>query len=94
MTPMLGNALFGESLLDDFFREMPALTAETTKQEPAPAEKDVLVNEKEESRFSRMRRLNALRLEMKKAVHSEDFERAAKLRDDIRALEQEHKESA
>ena len=56
--------------------------------------KEELVEEKEQGRFARMRKLNALRLEMKKAVHREDFEQAAKLRDEIRALEQEHKESA
>ena len=89
---LLPQGLFGENLFDDFFREMPALTAERGEQ--APAEKERLVDAKEESRFARQRRLNALRLEMKKAVHKEDFEQAAKLRDEIRALEQEHKESA
>ena len=54
----------------------------------------LLVEEKEQGRFARMRKLNALRLELKKAVRREDFEQAAKLRDEIRALEQEHKESA
>ena len=89
---LLSQRLFGENLFDDFFREMPALAAEHAEQ--APAEKERLVDAKEESRFARRRRLNALRLEMKKAVHNEDFEQAAKLRDEIRALEQEHKESA
>ena len=36
--------------------------------------------------------MNALRMEMKKAVRQEDFERAAQLRDEIHALEAEHKE--
>ena len=40
-----------------------------------------------------MRKLNALRLEMKRAAREENFERAAQLRDEIRALE-ENKESA
>ena len=76
---------------DDFFREMPALTAEpeVTAKEPAPEKKDALVEEKEQSRFARMRQLNALRLQMKKAVHKEDFEEAARLRDEIRTLEKE-----
>ena len=39
-----------------------------------------------------MRKLNALKMEMKKAVHQENFERAAELRDEIRKLEAEHKE--
>ena len=92
---LVSPRLFGESIFDDFFREMPALTAETSKTaERAPTEKNHLVDAGEESRFARQRRLNALRLEMKKAVHKEDFEQAAKLRDEIRALEREHKESA
>lgn len=36
--------------------------------------------------------MNALKMEMKKAVHQEEFERAAQLRDEIRTLEKEHKE--
>lgn len=36
--------------------------------------------------------MNALKLEMKKAVHQENFERAAELRDQIRSLEAAHKE--
>ena len=36
--------------------------------------------------------LNALKLEMKKAVHQENFERGAELRDQVRSLEAAHKE--
>ena len=39
-----------------------------------------------------VRQMNALKLEMKKAVHQENFERAAELRDQIRSLEAAHKE--
>ena len=53
---------------------------------------DDLVNQKEQSRFAYMRQMNALKMEMKKAVHQENFERAAELRDQIHALEAEHKE--
>lgn len=89
--PAMSGRFFGEDLFDDFFREMPALTAQP---EETAKEKTELLEEKEQSRFARMRRLNALRLEMKRAAHKEDFEEAARLRDEIRALEQEHKESA
>ena len=97
--PMLGgrSRFFGEDLFDDFFREMPALTGEpeaAAKAEETARKQEKLVDDKEESRFARARRLNALRLEMKKAVHKEEFEEAARLRDEIRKLEQEHKESA
>ena len=36
--------------------------------------------------------MNALRMELKKAVPQENFERAAELRDQIRTLEAAHKE--
>ena len=51
------------------------------------------MDREEESRFARMRQMNALRMEMKEAVRQENFERAAQLRDEIRALEAEHKEN-
>lgn len=82
-----------EDPFDDFFADMPALGP--AKQETARQEekKDGLVDHEEQGRFARMRQMNALRMEMKKAVHQENFERAAELRDQIRALEAEHKES-
>ena len=71
---------------------MPALGP--ARREPAKEErKDGLVDREEESRFARMRQMNALRMEMKEAVRQENFERAAQLRDEIRALEAEHKEN-
>ena len=51
------------------------------------------MGKEEQSRFAYMRQVNALKLEMKKAVHQENFERAAQLRDQIHQLEAEHKES-
>ena len=36
---------------------------------------------------------NALKLEQKKAIHEENFERAAQLRDEIHKLEEAHKEA-
>lgn len=94
LLPRMGVHSLGEEIFDDFFREMPALTAEAPQEPVAAEKKEQLVEEKEQGRFARMRKLNALRLEMKKAVRKEDFEQAAKLRDEIRTLEQEHKESA
>lgn len=79
-----------EDPFDDFFSDMPALrSAARQEQEPAEPQKqqNELVDHEEQSRFSRMRRVNALRLEMKQAVGREDFERAAQLRDEIRTLE-------
>ena len=40
-----------------------------------------------EGKFARMRRINALRHEMKQAVREEKFERAAEIRDEIHRIE-------
>lgn len=82
-----------EDPFDDFFADMPALGAAPARQEtPAGQNGDALVDKEEQSRFAYLRKVNALKMEMKKAVHQEEFERAAQLRDEIRTLEKEHKE--
>ena len=82
-----------EDPFDDFFADMPALSAAPAQQQESQEEKkDDLVGKEEQSRFAYMRKMNALRMEMKKAVHQENFERAAELRDQIKALETEHQE--
>lgn len=82
-----------EDPFDDFFAEMPALTAAPARQQEAKEEKkDDLVGKEEQSRFSHLRQMNALKMELKKAVRQENFERAAELRDQIRSLEAAHKE--
>ena len=70
---------------------MPALGAAPAKQEEQKKEDD-LVDREEQGRFAYLRQMNALKMEMKKAVHQENFERAAELRDEIHKLESEHKE--
>lgn len=82
-----------EDPFDDFFADMPALGAAPAQEETQQKKQEDLVGQEEQSRFAYQRQMNALRLEMKKAVHQENFERAAELRDQIRALEAEHKES-
>ena len=82
-----------ENPFDDFFDAMPALSPAVSNQETAQEEKkDDLVGKEEQGRFAYMRQMNALKLGMKKAVHQENFERAAELRDQIRSLEAAHKE--
>lgn len=81
-----------EAPFDDFFADMPALTAAPAQTQQAQTQEN-LVEKEEQSRFARMRQLNALRMEMKKAVHQENFERAAEIRDQIKALEAERKEN-
>ena len=93
MQSFFGNSLFGNDFFDDFFAEMPALSASPVQQQEAKQEKkDDLVGQEDQSRFAYLRQMNALKLEMKKAVHQENFERAAELRDQIRSLEAAHKE--
>ena len=77
-----------EDPFDDFFADMPALSA-------VPVQQEVQTSGKQEDQnwFAYQRKLNALRLEMKKAVHQENFERAAELRDEIHKLEAEHQEN-
>ena len=83
-----------EDPFDDFFTDMPALSAAPAQQEQANQKQaDDLVGKEEQNRFAYLRQMNALKMEMKKAVHQENFERAAELRDQIRQLEAEHKES-
>lgn len=83
-----------EDPFDDFFADMPALgAAPARKEEQAQQKQDDLVGQEEQGWFAYQRQMNALKLEMKKAVHQENFERAAELRDQIRALEAGHKEN-
>ena len=89
MPSLMGRML--EDPFDDFFAEMPALSAAPARQ-TQENKRDDLVGKEEQSRFSYLRQLNALKMEMKKAVHQENFERAAELRDQIRQMEAEHKE--
>ena len=87
---LMGRML--EDPFDDFFADMPALCAAPAQQQEEQKKSDDLVGKEEQSRFAYMRHMNALKMEMKKAVHQENFERAAELRDEIRKLEAEHKE--
>ena len=78
---LMGRML--DNPFDDFFTDMPALGSA-----PETGEKrEALVEQEDEGRFARWRRLNALKAEMKQAVRQENFERAAELRDQIRELE-------
>ena len=86
---LMGRML--EDPFDDFFADMPALSAAPARQQETKKEED-LVEKEEQSRFSYLRQLNALKVEMKKAVHQENFERSAELRDQIHKLEADHKE--
>ena len=86
-----------ERMFGSFDRMLPQLGAGTAAQEAqqrtAPAEhtagqsQNDLVSEEEHKALDRQRQVNALRHEMQQAVQTENFERAAQLRDEIRAIE-------
>lgn len=82
-----------ENPFDDFFSDMPVLGSANQNTVQEPQKQETLVDQKEQSHFSYLRQLNALKMEMKKAVHQENFERAAELRDQIHDLENQHKAS-
>ena len=67
----------------------PALSAAPARQQETKKEED-LVEKEEQSRFSYLRQLNALKVEMKTAVHQENCERAAALRDPLPQREADH----
>ena len=90
MPSLMGGML--ESPFDDFFDEMPAIGA-VPVQEVQKDRKDNLMSCEDQSRFSYLRQMNALKHAQKKAIHEEDFERAAELRDEIHKLEEAHKEA-
>jgi len=99
---LLGRGFFQDPFTALLQEENPTAVSETKPaedasaqaaapaQEAAPQQESAPAKTGEESRFARMRRLNALRLEMKRAVRAEEFERAAEIRDEIRTLEAEH----
>ncbi len=74
-----------EDPFDDFFADMPALGAPA--EQVQEQKKDTLLEKEDEDQISKQRQLNALRLEMQRAVSEENFERAAELRDQIHSLE-------
>lgn len=87
---LMGRML--ESPFDDFFDTMPAIGAGPVREVPVEKKENLMSDEKQ-SRFSYLRQMNALKLAQKKAIHEQDFERAAQLRDEIRELEEAHKEA-
>ena len=54
-----------------------------------PEPEDALVDKAEQERFSLQRQRNALQTQLRHAVEAEDFESAAKLRDQLKALPQQ-----
>ncbi len=76
-----------EDPFDDFFTDMPALGAPAEVKQESPKSQDALLEQAEQDQIAKTRQLNALRMEMQRAVSEENFERAAELRDQIHSLE-------
>ena len=83
--PLLGG--FGNRLLTEF--PEPVDVTRQAQQAVAEAPEDALVDKAEQERFSLQRQRNALQTQLRHAVEAEDFESAAKLRDQLKALPQQ-----
>ena len=83
---LFGDSFFARpfSLLDGFggrmLTEFPSPTAEVESEQPE------LLNEKEKNDFTKQVRRNALQLRLQQAIDSENYEEAAKVRDELRAM--------
>ena len=77
------------SVMDSFFGNDNFFSSMEVQEE----QKDNLMSSEEQSRFSYLRQMNALKQAQKKAIHEENFEQAAQLRDEIHQLEEAHKEA-
>ena len=83
--PLLGG--FGNRLLTEF--PEPVDVTRQAQQAVAEAPEDALVDKAEQERFSLQRQRNALQTQLRHAVEAEDFESAARLRDQLKALPQQ-----
>ena len=88
---LFGGSLLSDGFFNDFFT-FPGLESgeANTATEEKTERQDTLGSAEERKQLCRERELNALRAEMQQAIASENFERAAQLRDQIRAKEKEH----
>lgn len=84
LEPLLGG--FGSRLLTEF-PEPVDVTQQARRAAEEPRE-DNLVQGDEREKLSRQRQRNALEIQLRHAVETENFEEAAKLRDQLRSLPQ------
>jgi hypothetical protein len=84
LEPLLGG--FGSRLLTEF-PEPVDVTQEARRAVEEPRE-DNLVQGDEREKLSRQRQRNALETQLRHAVETENFEEAARLRDQLRSLPQ------
>ena len=67
----------------------PVDVTRQAQQAVAEAPEDALVGKAEQERFSLQRQRNALQTQLRHAVEAEDFESAARVRDQRKALPQQ-----
>jgi len=84
--PMLGS--FGSNLLTEFPSPADEGAAPAEEEEPVREESGDLLSGSERNSLQQQRRRNALETQLKQAVEEEDYEQAAKLRDELRHLPQ------
>lgn len=77
--------------MERVFPLLSGTVAAPAEQEAAPrsASGNDLVSDEDHKKLDRERQINALRCEMRQAVETENFERAAALRDQIHSLEKQ-----
>lgn len=84
LEPLLGG--FGSRLLTEF--PEPVDVTQEARRTAAEPQDDSLVQGDEREQLSRQRQRNALETQLRHAVETENFEEAAKLRDQLRSLPQ------
>ena len=84
LEPLLGG--FGSSLLTEL--QEPVDVAQQARRAAEEPREDNLVQGDEREKLSRQRQRNALETQLRHAVETENFEEAAKLRDQLRSLPQ------
>lgn len=85
LEPLLGG--FGSRLLTEF-PEPVDVTQEARRTAAEEPREDNLVQGDEREKLSRRRQRNALETQLRHAVETENFEEAARLRDQLRSLPQ------
>lgn len=78
---------FGSRMLTEFPEPVDVL-GQARESVPAPEERSDLLPKDEQDALTKQRKRNALQTQLNLAVEAERFEEAAKLRDELRALEQ------
>ena len=84
LEPLLGG--FGSRLLTEF--PEPVDVTQEARRTAAEPQDDSLVQGDEREQLSRRRQRNALETQLRHAVETENFEEAARLRDQLRSLPQ------